>query len=198
MRIRPARPRDIEDLYRICLLTGDAGEDASPLYADPRLLGEIFAAPYALLEPSLAFVAEDAQGVSGYVLGALDTREFEQRLEHQWWPALRQRYPDPGEQPGTVAEHMMARIHRPPVTPAELLADYPSHLHIDLLPRTQGQGVGRKLITALAEALRHKGSHGVHLDVWARNTRAIGFYEHVGFTELDRTETGRTMGMSFR
>ena len=44
-RIRPYRPSDLDELYRICLLTGDAGQDATALYQDPRLLGHIFAAP---------------------------------------------------------------------------------------------------------------------------------------------------------
>src|SRR5580700_2330225 len=92
-RIRPYRPSDLDELYRICLLTGDAGQDATPLYQDPRLLGHIFAAPYGILEPSLAFVAEDAVGVGGYIVGALDTQAFEARLESEWWPGLRGRYP---------------------------------------------------------------------------------------------------------
>ena len=46
-RIRPYRPSDLDELYRICLLTGDAGQDATALYQDPRLLGHIFAAPSA-------------------------------------------------------------------------------------------------------------------------------------------------------
>ncbi len=33
--------------------------DTSHLYADPRLMGHIYAAPYALLEPALALVVED-------------------------------------------------------------------------------------------------------------------------------------------
>ena len=101
-RIRPYRPSDLDELYRICLLTGDAGQDATPLYQDLRLLGHIFAAPYGVLEPSLAFVAEDAAGVGGYIVGALDTQAFEERLESEWWPALRGRYPDPspGGRPG--------------------------------------------------------------------------------------------------
>jgi hypothetical protein len=82
-------------LYRICLLTGDDGRDASSLYNDPRLLGHFFAAPYGLFEPALAFVAEDTAGVGGYILGALDTQAFEERLERTWWPHLRARYPDP-------------------------------------------------------------------------------------------------------
>jgi len=93
--IRPYRPGDLDALYQICLLTGDNGQDATSLFADPMLLGHFFAAPYGLFAPSLAFVLEDAQGVGGYILGALDTRAFEEQLESNWWPRLRTRYPDP-------------------------------------------------------------------------------------------------------
>src|SRR5262245_63083228 len=39
--IRPYRPSDLDALYRICLLTGDDGQDATSLYNDPRLLGHL-------------------------------------------------------------------------------------------------------------------------------------------------------------
>ena len=93
--IRPYRDSDLDDLYRICLQTGDAGEDATSMFGDPQILGHVFAAPYALFEPSLAFVAEDEAGVGGYIVGALDSKAFEERLEADWWPALRDRYPAP-------------------------------------------------------------------------------------------------------
>ena len=116
-RIRPYRPSDLDELYRICLLTGDAGQDATALYQDPRLLGHIFAAPYGVLEPALAFVAEDAAGVGGYIVGALDTQAFEERLESDWWPGLRGRYPDPApglpEGQRTPDQQLAHVIHRP-------------------------------------------------------------------------------------
>ena len=93
--IRPYHPGDLDALYRICLLTGDDGQDATSLFHDPRLLGHFFAAPYGLFEPSLAFVTEDAEGVGGYIVGALDTQAFEEQLESEWWPGLRTRYPAP-------------------------------------------------------------------------------------------------------
>src|SRR6516225_9035589 len=46
--IRPYRPGDLDALYEICLLTGDGGQDATSLFADPMLLGHFFAAPYGL------------------------------------------------------------------------------------------------------------------------------------------------------
>jgi len=191
VRIRPCRPADLDALYRVCLQTGHNGGDATPLYRDHQLLGHVFAAPYALFEPSLAFVAEDAAGVGGYVVGALDSHDFEARLERDWWPKLRARYPEP---PASVPqgqwtlEQATARwIHHPVVTPDELLGRYPSHLHINLVPRLQAGGNGRRLISTLTGALRRHGSRGVHLAVLPTNLRAIGFYRHLGFTQLPQT-----------
>ena len=56
--IRPYHPEDLDGLYDICLKTGDTGEDATGLYDDPKLLGHLYAAPYAVLEPDLTFVLE--------------------------------------------------------------------------------------------------------------------------------------------
>ena len=62
------------------------------------------------------------------------------------------------------------------------MAGYPAHLHIDLLPRAQGQGHGRRLMTAMFDRLTAAGASGVHLGVRRTNTRAIAFYEKLGFT----------------
>jgi ribosomal protein S18 acetylase RimI-like enzyme len=191
-RIRPYRPGDLDALYRICLLTGDNGQDATPQFHDPQLLGHLFAAPYGLFEPSLAFVAEDAEGVGGYILGALDTRSFEEQLESKWWPRLRTRYPDPPAslppEQWTPDQHMAYLIHHRWRIPDELAARHPSHMHIDLLPRLQASGYGRQLINTLTTALRSRGSVGVHLHVRHGNPRAARFYRHLGFTELSATD----------
>jgi hypothetical protein len=79
-RVRQFRPDDLDDLYRICLQTAGGGQDGTALFRDPKLPGHVYAAPYALFEPSLAFVAEDAAGVGGYIVAALDGETFERRL----------------------------------------------------------------------------------------------------------------------
>jgi len=186
-QIRAYRVADLDDLYQVCLQTADRGQDATPLFSDPMLPGHVFAAPYAIFEPSLAWVAEDAAGVAGYVLGALDTEAFEKRLERDWWPALRARYPDPRQLPGARSEPeqlCLHAIHEPFTADPQLVSRYPSHLHIDLLPRLQGRGFGRRMISTLLGALRAGGSRGVHLHVSRANQQAVGFYQHVGMAEL--------------
>jgi ribosomal protein S18 acetylase RimI-like enzyme len=191
-RIRPYHPGDLGALYRICLQTGHDGQDATSLFHDPRLLGHFFAAPYGLFEPSLAFVAEEAEGVGGYIVGALDTQAFQEQLESKWWPGLRTRYLDPPpslpSQRWTPDQHVAHMIHHPWRIPDELAARYPSHLHINLLPRLQASGHGSQLTKTLIAALRDQGSRGVHLHVARSNRRAAGFYRHTGFTELPTTD----------
>ena len=135
--IREFRAGDEAAIYDICLRTGASGEDATHLYSDPDLLGHVFAGPYLKLCPEFASVVEEDGDVLGYILGAPDTRAFEARCEAEWWPPLRGRYPDPGI-PMTPDERMMHAIHHFAPAPDEIVAGYPSHLHIDLLPRTQG------------------------------------------------------------
>ena len=139
------------------------------MFEDQRILGHVFAAPYGLFEPSLAFVAEDEAGVGGYIVGALDTRAFEKRLEADWWPALRDRYPAPqaGLPPDqrTPDQRAAGFIHVPLTVPDEITEDYPSHLHINLVPRLQSQGLGRQLMDTLIRALQGQGSVGLHFFV---------------------------------
>jgi len=75
--LRAYRTDDLDDLYVISLATGLIGGDASALYCDPAMMGHIYAAPYAVLSPSMAFVVEDDVGVAGYIVGATDTRAFD-------------------------------------------------------------------------------------------------------------------------
>ena len=83
---------------------------------------------------------------------------------------------------------MASLIHHPWRIPDELAARYPSHLHINLLPRLQASGHGSQLIKTLITALRRQGSRGVHLHVPRANQRAAGFYRYLGFTELPATD----------
>ena len=81
VRVRPYQPGDIDDLCRVCLLTAFNGADGTALFRDPRLPGQVYAAPYAIFEPSLAMVAQDADGVAGYIVAAFDSLAFEHGLE---------------------------------------------------------------------------------------------------------------------
>jgi len=183
--IRAYRRTDLDDLYRICLETAAGG--GATAYRDPKLVGHVYAAPYALLSPRSAFVVEDSHGVGGYILGAPETRNFEARLEAEWWPGLREIYSDPSDSPRACwssDQLMIYRIHHPHHAPGEIVEDYPSHLHINLLPRLRGRGFGRGVMDRWLLTIKEMGSHGAYLVVGATNSRAIRFYRACGFQEL--------------
>jgi len=191
--IRRTALHDLPGAYRACLHTGDAGRDATRLYLDPDLLGHVYVGPYIVGQPGVGLVPVDEQGVAGYVLAALDTRAFEAWAEAEWWPALRIRYPLRDE--ATPDAELVRIIHAPPRAPDVVVDAFPAHLHIDLLERARGQGLGRSLVETLLADLRTRGVPGVHLDVGADNANAIGFYRHLGFHEVQPLPTSVLMGL---
>jgi ribosomal protein S18 acetylase RimI-like enzyme len=196
--IRTAVASDIPYLYEICLKTADSGKDASALYFDHYLVGQYYAAPYLFYDCPLCFVVEQDGIPRGYIVCAADTTDFNKWMEAEWLPVLRQRYrlPYPEDKTRSPLEaHLVAAIHNDlsEAMPPEL-ADYPAHLHIDLLPSIQGAGWGRKLIETLVAALRERNIPGVHLGVSSTNTGAIAFYRKVGFTVLREDTWGFVLG----
>lgn len=203
--IRQARPGDEAGAYHVCMKTGDYGKDGEPFFKeDPDALGRIFVGPYLKFEPELSLVLEDVDGICGYALGAFDSRTFFERYEKEWRPALIREFPEPGGDETKWSRVQMAHswYHRPDYFCPEPYEWYPSHLHIDLLERAQGQGIGRRMLEMVMAKLRTRESPGTHLGVSAVNAPAVGFYEKLGFKELIRVGTGRDcviyMGMRFR
>jgi ribosomal protein S18 acetylase RimI-like enzyme len=202
--IRAARDTDRPGAYFVCLKTGDYGKDGEPFYReDPDALGRIFVGPYLAYEPELSLILEDDQGVCGYALGALDSRAFYARYEREWRPALCASFPAPVGDPGQWSRVQQVHdcYHRPDYFCPEPYAAYPSHLHIDLLPRSQGRGYGRRMLQEVMDKLKTKGSPGTHLGVSMANVPAFGFYQRLGFRELCRVGVGKDgciyMGKSF-
>lgn len=191
--VRPYRESDRSELYDVCLRTGADGEDASALYTDQNLLGEVFVGPYLALTPDLAWVAEHEGRASGYVLGTADTTWFLAECERAWWPRLRARYPLDGFPAGSLEREVVGLLYEPPAAPDWIVEEYPAHLHIDLLPEVQGSGTGGVMMRTLLDALEDRGASAVHLDVSPANTRAIGFYHHLGFATLDASDPGGTI-----
>lgn len=193
--MRPGTVHDLPGVYRVCLLTGAGGGDASALHADPDLLGHLWAGPYLAYPQAVTRVLHDEHGVAGYCLAVADTRAFERWADQVWLPPLQARHPlGSGSTPADAA--VVERLHHPTIADAGLLAAHPAHLHVDLLPRLQGQGWGRRVVASVLDELRATGTTGVHLGVDEGNTGAQAFYARLGFTELDGPPGARYYGRS--
>lgn len=183
---RNARQDDLGEIYAISLATGDCGQDASHLYRDGQLIGHIYSSPYVVLSPEATLVVTDGQGIAGYIAGVYDTATFEARLEREWWPALRARYAEPAGDSNswTADERRSFAIHHPRIVPKQIVDAYPAHIHMNLLPRLQGQGVGSALLDEWVSLARRAGVSGIHLGVNAGNQGGLRFWSSRGFTRL--------------
>jgi ribosomal protein S18 acetylase RimI-like enzyme len=188
--IRLYRPTDLRAVYDVCVRTADAGGDARGQYETDDLMGDLFAGPYIHLEPDLSFVLEDDGRIVGYVLGTADTGRFAAAYRETWIPLLADRYPALDRPAETETERMLEGHHNPEAMVRPALADYPAHLHIDLLPGYQRRGLGRQLMQTMLAALAGAGAPAVFVGVLSANTAARAFYDRLGFAEVSVPDAG--------
>lgn len=197
VELRRYRESDLEALYEICLVTGDSGSDASPLHRDRKVIGHLYSGPYGVLEPGNVFVAEDEDGVAGYIVGTFDTDAFGEKLDLDWWPALRQHYAGIPPAELTDTDRMrIAAITSPHANPADIVARYPAHIHMNLLPRLRGKRVGSGLLHLWIDQARVAGVSGIHLGANATNSGGIAFWTRSGFAPLQVIGRTAWFGMS--
>ncbi|GAB2469807.1 GNAT family N-acetyltransferase [Xylanimonas ulmi] len=208
--LRPYVSSDRAAVAEVCVRTAAAGGDARGRYSDDLLMPDVYALPYVDLEPESAFVVvqpdldvDGADGhdtalrvrdgvVAGYVIATADTARFVERWRREWTPGFLARHPQPAPAPAEGGPaYSEAQLWHDGVHPERLLAPgeqalaaFPAHLHIDLLPRAQRQGWGRRMVAALCANLAARGVPGVHLSYDPANTGARTFYDRLGFVEL--------------
>ena len=69
---------------------------------------------------------------------------------------------------------------------SQTVIDQTDMMNIAVHPQYRRQGIAEKLIAALVDGLKAKGSHGLMLEVRASNLPAISLYEKLGFTQVGR------------
>jgi ribosomal protein S18 acetylase RimI-like enzyme len=195
--IRPYRAEDRPAMFEICVKTADAGGDATGIFSDDELWGLIFAVPYVDRHPDLAWVVEsDDARVIGYIVATDDTDAFDQWFRDEWWPQFTERFPRAAK-PETREESIVDGAYTRGAGENQNAGEYPAHLHIDLLPETQGQGLGRRLIETLFAELQRRGVTGLHLGIDPANLGAAAFYERLGMQRLPADPGGQSYGVRF-
>jgi ribosomal protein S18 acetylase RimI-like enzyme len=163
------------------------GDSPHWYWRDVESFADLWSRYYTDQEPESLFVAARPDGVVvGYLLGCVDStraNEFNQLL---YYHAVR-RYCL--LRPGT-AEFMWRSvtdvlrdnlIGRRPVPAPFHDRRWPAHLHINLLPEARAGGVGRRLMTHWLDRLHELDVPGCHIETMAENSRAIAFFEAMGF-----------------
>jgi ribosomal protein S18 acetylase RimI-like enzyme len=196
--VRRYEPTDLGALREICILTGHSGRDARGSMTDTSLLPDVFAEPYVVYDPLLAFVADDDGRAVGYILGTADTVAFADWFRTTWLPLVA---PKHAGRPAEITDFeslILELMYNPGRMVHDDLAPYPAHLHIDILPEYQGQGLGRKLIDAFRGELVSRGVEKFHLSMDPQNVNARAFYDRIGFEpiKVSTDPTGTYLGLS--
>lgn len=187
---RPAievRPYAAEDRAALVALFGAAGAGApsSQLWGHEASLADVYLTPYLDLEPASVFVALLDGRPAGYLAGCLDETRFPSETDRTRAAVRRHRlYLRSGPVrffARSSYDALLCAVRREQVAGELRDPRWPAHVHIDLVPAARGTGAGRGLMEAWFARLREEGVPGCYLQTTAENTRAVGFFERMGF-----------------
>ncbi len=167
--IRKYIPEDKERLRFICKET--TGEENKKNEALLESIPIIFNDYFTENEPDNIFVAVNEDNIPvGYVICASDLKRFSKKMLTAYsLRVLKTYFP-------SVFLHIASVI-------AVFITkkDYRVHLHIDLLPEAQRQGLGTRLIDALCGHLKNNGIKNVSVLTIDKNSVGYPFYKKYGF-----------------
>ncbi|SHE57280.1 GNAT family N-acetyltransferase [Streptoalloteichus hindustanus] len=168
-------------------LFGRAGEGApsASLWGHRDSEAAVYLDPYMDLEPGSLFVAVLDGALVGYLAGCRDSSAFP-RESKRMDTAIRAHRLFLRARPAaffarSLADMAWAAARRRPTAGDFDDARWPAHLHINVEPRARGTGAADGLMSRWLDLLRETGSPGCHLQTLCENTRAVRFFERVGF-----------------
>jgi len=89
--------------------------------------------------------------------------------------------PEPESLFVAVIDVALAALRHEPTAGDFADARWPAHLHINVAPEARGTGAAYGLMARWFARLRETGSPGCHLQTVVENTRAVRFFERMGF-----------------
>lgn len=182
MQIRKMEVRDIPAVAHICLATANESLRKTETARENTLL--LYNRYYTRESMDDCFVAvNEADEAVGYILCAPDYKAYCDGFRKNECRKIRK-----------LGFLRGLRAYFEPHMQKKYAEKYPAHLHIDLLPEAQGQGMGTALMNTLKAHLRAKNVQGVFLCVGKDNKKALRFYKKQGFQALNIVGGGVLMG----
>jgi ribosomal protein S18 acetylase RimI-like enzyme len=168
-------------------LFGRAGEGSpsASLWGHKESEAAVYLTPYMDLEQDSLFIAVVDGELTGYLTGCLDSSAFPSETERLEQAVRKYRLIFRPKPAAFFARGLfdvaISAIRRQPTAADFDDARWPSHLHINVLPKVRGTGVGSALMTRWFDRLMESGSRGCHLQTLVENSRAVLFFERMGF-----------------
>ncbi|MQA86778.1 MAG: GNAT family N-acetyltransferase [Streptosporangiales bacterium] len=186
MEIRTFAETDRAELRELFGRAGEGAPSAS-LWGHEESEAAIYLDPYMDLEPDSLFIAVVDGALVGYLTGCLDSSKFPSDSERVEKAVRKYRLVF---RPGPAAffargmvDMVWAAVRREPTAGSIDDARWPAHLHINVEPRARGTGAADGLMKRWLDRLRETGSPGCHLQTLVENTRAVRFFERMGFAK---------------
>jgi ribosomal protein S18 acetylase RimI-like enzyme len=186
--IRHYQPSDQQPVLKISADTAFFGDPVEAFLEDRQLYMDAFARYYIENDVQYAWIAENPDGVIGFLLGCVDTA-----VQVKKWRAyiirivllraIAGKY-KLGKKTVRFSFAMLVGSLKGEGVRVDF-TKYPAHLQIDIKQGFRGAGVGNRLIQAYLEQLRNLDVGGVHLETTSHNEIAWHLYEKVGFEILD-------------
>lgn len=187
-RYRPYSPSDESAVYDICLKTCDDGMDGTEVFPQyPHVIADKLIGALVTLSPEFGYVAEDDEGIMGYVVCGLDATQLYQRAQLAWTPAMCDKYPKPQYTTHlSPAEEVMLGFHcESTPTPADVTKTLPSVIRLDILSsRIEDLAVPKRLLACALSSLRARGSTGVHVELNVGDKHMTEHYRSLGFVPI--------------
>ncbi len=172
--VRPYCKIDFRFVQDICMATSPLADEDNP--TNRALMCAMYCDYYMDNEPEFCFVAVDDDDTPvGYILCAADLDTYNEQMDVNYLPLIRKL--NGGEYFRFSAERKLDQRY--------IKQGYTAHMHIDILPEFQGQGVGTKLLAALQTKLTESFVEGLYLVCGIKNSDARAFYEKRGFEDID-------------
>lgn len=185
MTIRPYEPKDYSRVRTIFTETAGLGNPLANLLIDRRLVADFMVRQYVQNPADVAWVAEAEGEVVGYLLGAPSVRRHERRALGLLFPreVARALFSRRFWKPATwfLAVCVLKTWRRGGFDAGKYHADFPAHLHVNLLREARRRGLGRGLVGRFESCLRARGVRGVYATVAENNPRGRGFFEALGY-----------------
>jgi len=198
IHIRSCQPVDELAIQEITYRTGYYGKDLTGrgYCDDDHLWFMLFIGYYTRYEPEHCFVAVETayHKVVGFICGTPDTLNQEARFRKRMVPRIAfrlfgytsWRYPRSFKNVFSMARNFGTGTVDAKNDP--IIAQYPAHLHINILPDFQGQGIGSQLINRFEEHMCTLGVNGIHLGTTNKNNKAVPFYYKMGYEIVQESE----------
>ncbi|MDI9541216.1 MAG: GNAT family N-acetyltransferase [Bacillota bacterium] len=140
-------------------------------YKEKVLSQHLYIDYYTEFSKENCFIAKNLENndIVGYIIAEVDFNRFQNHMLTYYLPQAK-----------AIRKDFEQKVKEEVNSYAPFINQYDAHLHMDVKPGYQHQGIGTMMLKHLLNHLKNKGCKGVMLSVSKRNINANNFYEKNG------------------